>query len=272
MILLQNKKVALHVNEDSQPHFYKSSYIQKGLLLYYDDKPICGEGVGFGVPVVKYEDKTYFPKKCKLFISEENSIINVKKEFEINGVFRIKIFGKYINKKLLYGFTELFSKIHREHRGIRKILDFFLMIARYIMGRPADLVDTESKGIIAVLYQIHENIISIKVDCSRLDRGNCKEICIMNEQGADFFRKYRDSDGKILRDDQISSWEKVKADKAEFSCDEYGIRFGLSNITGYDLFMGREKFKYHLAWTGFAYIISPTANEFEYKLDLQIND
>jgi len=270
MILFQHGKISLHVYEDTRPHFYKSSFIQKGLILFHDKDPICGEGVGFGAPVVKYKDKTYFPKSCKLSVWEENSIINVKKEFEINGIFRIKILGEYIDKKLIYRFTEFFSKIHREHRRIRIILDFFLMFIRNIMRRPADLVTTKSKGIITIFYSIHENMVSIKVDYSRLDKTNCKEICIMNEQGADFFREYSDTEGKILRDNQISSWEKVKADKARFSCNQYGVRFELSNMEGCDLFMGREKFKGHLAWAGFAYSIPPSTNDFEYKLNLQI--
>jgi len=270
MIVHQRDKTSIRIYEDSRPHQYKSSYIQKGLILFYGSKAICGEGIGFGVPVVKYADKTYFPKNGKVFISRDSNSTKVVKVFEINGVFRIKLFGKHISSRSVYFFTELFSKTHRNHMRIRGVLDIFLQFLRKSMKRPADLVTTVSKGTITVTYRVYEGSILICVDSSNLDKTNCKEICIMNEQGADFFREYGDTDENVLTDDQISSWEEVKAREAWFSDLNHRVSFALLNMSGANLYRGREKFDGHLAWTGFAYSIPPTADRFEYRLNLHI--
>jgi hypothetical protein len=270
MIVHQRDKTSIRIYEDSRPHQYKSSYIQKGLILFYGSKAICGEGIGFGVPVVKYADKTYFPKNGKVFISRDSNSTKVVKVFEINGVFRIKLFGKHISSRSVYFFTELFSKTHRNHMCIRGVLDIFLQFLRKSMKRPADLVTTVSKGTITVTYRVYEGSILICVDSSNLDKTNCKEICIMNEQGADFFREYGDTDENLLTDDQISSWEEVKAREAWFSDLNHRVSFALLNMSGANLYRGREKFDGHLAWTVFSYSIPPTADRFEYRLNLHI--
>jgi len=40
---------------------YPSCRIQKGLILVHDNKDLSEEGVGFGVPVLKFGQKTIFP-------------------------------------------------------------------------------------------------------------------------------------------------------------------------------------------------------------------
>jgi hypothetical protein len=265
----QKGKRALRIYEDSRPHALKSRDIQKGLILVYNGQEICGEGIGFGAPVVKYTDKTYFPMKATLAITTEDSCTNIVKVFEINSVFRIKIWGRHINIPLLSFFTELFSKVHREHRRLRRLLDVLLAWLRQCMRRPADLVITTSKGWIAVTYKIYEDNIFVQVDTSQLNKTDCREICIMNEQGADFFRKYTDTNAASQTDDDISSWEKVEADEAYFADSQKRVSFGLTNVSRVDLYRGRECFEGHLAWAGFAYSLPPELDAFEYNIRLQ---
>jgi hypothetical protein len=270
MIEIHRKGFSIRIYEDSRPHHYKSTGIQKGLILVYNNQEVSGEGIGFGAPVVKYSDKTYFPRDARLTVLEENGITDIVKEFEINSVFRVKIFGKHIKSQMLYSFTEFFSKIHREHKSIRWFLDIILAIVRKILGRPSDLVIASQKGKITVNYQILDDSILVRVDSTKLDKTDCEEICIMNEQGADFFRKYTDTDGVLLIDDQIPSWEKIQAKEARFSDTQDNIGFGLSNISGVSLYRGRERFDGHLAWTGFAYSVPPEMDVFEYTIKILV--
>jgi len=268
MIEVHRKGFSIHVYEDSRPHYYKSTGIQKGLILVHNDQEVSGEGIGFGAPVVKYRDKTYFPRDATLTVLEENDVTYIVKEFEINSVFRVKILGKHIKSPIFYSVTEFFSKVHREHKSIRWLLDIILAIVRKTMGHPADLVMTSQKGRITVSCQVRDDSIFVRVDSTKLDKTDCEEICIMNEQGAEFFRKYTDTDGLTLVDDQIPSWEKVQAKEARFSDIQDRIGFELSNISGVSLYLGRERFEGHLAWAGFAYAVPPEIDVFEYTIKL----
>jgi len=91
----------------------------------------------------------------------------------------------------------------------------------------------------------------------------------MNEQGADFFRKYTDTDGLTLIGDQIPSWEKMQAKEARFSDIQNRLSFEAASVTGASLYLGREKFKGHLAWAGFAYSIPPDIDIFKYAIKIR---
>ena len=269
MLEIYRKSFSIRIYEDSRPHYYKSARIQKGLILSYNNQEVSGEGIGFGAPVVKYRDKTYFPKNANLRVIEEDNITKIVKEFEINSIFRVKILGKHIKSPIFYSVTEFFSKIHREYKSLRWIMDIILAFLRKAIGHPSDLVMTSQKGKIIVTYQINDNCIFVTVDSTKLDKTDCEEICIMNEQGADFFRKYNDTDGHKLIGDQIPSWEKMQAKSAKFSDIQDRLSFEVENVSGTSLYFGREKFKGHLAWAGFAYSIPPAMGIFSYTIKLR---
>ncbi len=268
MIKIHREGFSVRIYEDSQPHHYKSAGIQKGLILVYNSQEVSGEGIGFGAPVVKYTDKTYFSQEALLFMPNTDNITGFTKRYKVNSVFRAKFLGRHIKSSSLYKFTNYISKIHRDHAKARTIIDPILAIIRKSMGRPADLVFASDKGEIAVTYRIYDNLINITVDTSELDKNNCVEICIMNEQGADFFRKYSDSDGLIFIGNKIPSWQKVLAERARFSDIDEKMSFELMKLPNADLYLGRELFKGHLAWTGFAYCIPPSIDSFGYNIKI----
>ncbi len=266
-----NPDISFRIYQDSRPNKYKSAKIQKGLIVLYKGEEVSGEGVGFGTPVVKYKNKTYFSMDAVLSVSDNHNFTDITKIFEINGAFYVKIFNGHITNPIFYYVTNSFSKLHRENRTFRVFADIILALLRKMIRRPADLLRVPSKGRIAVNYKIYKDRIHIVVDSTALDKNNCEEICIMNEQGADFFRKYYDTDRNILIDDEIGSWEKVNTKSAFFSDLEDRTAFCLFNISDANLFRGREKFKGHLAWAGLAYLISPKTDIFEYDIKIISN-
>lgn len=267
--IIQKGKSAVRIYEDSRPHHYKSMDIQKGLILVYDGEEISGEGIGFGAPVVKYADKTYFSKDATLSVPKKSDFTSVSKVFEINGVLRRRLLGRRIDSPLFYSAGELFSRIHRECKRLRKPVTALSACFRKYLQQQIDLIRTHSKGRIAISYQIYADSILVRVDASQLDKTDCKEICIMNEQGAGFFRKYTDTDGFVFTDNQIGAWEKVEAKEAYFSDLKEQVRFGLFNIADATLYSGREEVAGYLAWAGFAYSVPPGRDKFEYSIRVQ---
>ena len=51
----------------------ETASLQKGLIMVFDDQELIDEGLGFGVPVAKYDDKTYFPGSAEVSIQNNHS-------------------------------------------------------------------------------------------------------------------------------------------------------------------------------------------------------
>jgi hypothetical protein len=107
------------------------------------------------------------------------------------------------------------------------------------------------------------------VDFSTLDMNNCKEILILNEQGASFFRQIFDNSGVMLRDNQIGPWAKVTAEKASFSDIHRQLSFSLENIKGATLYRGREKVTDRFSWAGMTYSLNANESFFAYTVRIE---
>jgi hypothetical protein len=110
--------------------------------------------------------------------------------------------------------------------------------------------------------------IIIEVDLKQLENFFPKNLFILNEQSANFFRKYKDSNNLTLKNDEIGAWDYVNANWA-FLTD-------LNNRVGYKLWRnkksilrrGRETMKNRLDWAGLDYQIKPNTKIFKYRIEI----
>jgi hypothetical protein len=91
---------------------------------------------------------------------------------------------------------------------------------------------------------------------------------VLNEQGAHFFRKYSDSEGLKLDDEEIGAWDYVTAQSAKIVDKKDRIAFSLKNVEGTMLRRGREMVKGSLNWIGLDYELNPEDDQFEYEIEI----
>jgi len=256
---------SIYANSEFQR--YKTTSLQKGLILTYKGHAIVGEGMGFGAPVVKYTDNMYFSKDAKILPTEKMAAI--KKEFHINSVEQVKI-GKHIisEDSFLSLILRILAYLYRLSAVFRKPIIKIDQFIRKRINVESEFTTAESRGSISIIYEVYPNKIHVHCDLTKLNKTGCQRIFILNEQGSMFFRKYEDSNGVLLIDNEIGAWKKVKAKRACLSDLNSSFRFCLLNIDNTNMWLGRETHE-DLAWAGFIYEISPNLDFFDYDIFIE---
>ena len=261
--------VVLRLYPDTRPHCLEIAALQKGLILVFDDVELVEEGVGFGVPVVKFDDKTYFSSSALTSIHKNNEYYTLVKSFSLDTVSRKRIWkGPYIKDDFYSFIHKLFEKPYLRHNRQRVFFDK-VMELRNALEINTEFVKVKPRGTITFRYSFFPKLIQVEADMSALYRTGCKEILILNEQGSVFFRKYFDSDGLVLFDDQIGAWERVEAEEASMSDVRRNLAFTLKNKKGAQLHRGSERVKGRLSWAGLDYSLSKDARFFSYEIVLR---
>ena len=112
-------------------------------------------------------------------------------------------------------------------------------------------------------------MVKVNVDLMGLNRARCKQILFLNEQGATFFRKYVDSDGLALSDQNIGAWVIVKAEEASLSDFAGSLTFTLRKARNAQLFRGWESTRGRFSWAGLSYSLRPEMVAFDYVIKLR---
>ncbi len=247
---------------DSKPNLQqlKTADLQKGLILIRDGREIVNEGMGFGVPVVKYSDKMFFSKKSNLVPTKGMTVI--KKDFHMDSIEQIKV-GKHVVSRGLGGFAYLY----RSSRFFRKPMIKFSQLIKKMVDVKSEFETVAGRGLISVTYRVCLDRIHVNCDMTKLDKSGCKSIFILNEQGSSFFKNYNDSDGVHLVDDEIGAWDKVKAKKACLFDLGSSFSFCLKNTNNVAMWRGRET-QDDTDWAGLIYEIPPSFDYFDYDIFL----
>lgn len=268
-----NDDVSLLLYHDSRPKYLgETSGLQKGLILAISGKELSEEGVGFGVPVALFSDKTYFSKSAQLFVNKTGKDTILLKRFEMNCVSTKGWKEKVLRNNSLYSpFYQFLKKIengYHDHKSFQKIMWRIMRLQSYL-GIKTHFIEVEPRGEITVSYRINSHRVRVEVDLRRLQKQNCEKVFILNEQGASFFRKYLDSCGLELYDDNIGVWDAVEADWACISDLKENVGFRLRKFPELKMYRGREHLEGLLSWVGLTYELEPNRQFFLYEIDVQ---
>ncbi len=248
---------------------YPACRIQKGPVLVHENRDLSEEGVGFGVPVLKFGHETIFPGYSCVTTKKDGDTIVVKIDYDMNLVERLVVkSSKRLDNKAFYKIKEYFSWLHREYPLLRG----FLVRSSNSLRRACDIETifekVASAGMAGVVIKVNAKkcTIHVGVDISNVKKEGCTEVNIMNELGANNFDSYRDSNGLFLRGNAIGTWDEIFADEASLidSCDN--IAFTLKQVKGARMFRGRELVEGRLAWSGLAYLLPQDIISFAYDI------
>ena len=262
-----SESLALKIYSDSTPKNMKIADLQKGLILLCNGIDVVGEGTGFGVPIAKYHDETFFSGSSLLHFRNKGGVLEIRKEFFMNMVARDSLRNLNLENPRIRAVFDYVSELYQSHDYLaQSILLFKALLFR--MGIQSSFKLGPDRGRIVANYQIGKKHILVKLDFGHLERVNLSKVFVLNEQGADFFSTYTDSEGLKLIDNDIGAWKHVTANSARISDSENKIGFGLKNMKGSILRRGRERMEKSLNWIGLDYEVNPKSHLFEYEIEL----
>jgi hypothetical protein len=257
--------LALRIYSDTKPRNWKTADLQKGLIFVNKGVELVGEGTGFGVPVIKCDDETYFSGTSCVYMSKEEYPTVVRKEFFMDKIVRSRFRGVRLENEKLRAVLRRNAELYQRHVRLRSLLLKDLYVKA---GIESSFVDTTSIGRTIVTYNINQDCIRMKADFTLLKGKNVQKFFMFNEQGTKFFRKYVDSRGICAFGKQIGAWDIVEAEWASITNLEGNVGFRLKNAKNSVLRRGQEFLKDCLDWVGLDYEISPEDLIYEYDIEI----
>ncbi|MDZ4230429.1 MAG: hypothetical protein U1B77_01270, partial [Dehalococcoidales bacterium] len=228
IIRLRNNLSLLFIKPGPEPGEYPSCRVQKGLVIASNGRELVEEGVGLGLPIVKFGLETVFPGDASLSMKQDGKRIVTTVSYNLNLIRRTSLrWGGVIGSPRFYEVEEFLSGLHRQHPLLRNALTWTSYPVKLLCGMTTAFQENDSAGPISVIYDadIGQGIIHISVDLKGLTRRGCTEVIIANEQGANRFDLYRDSDGITLRGKGIGTWDEAVAHSASLADSRDGISF-----------------------------------------------
>lgn len=262
------RRLSVRLYRDCRPSCLETASLQKGLVLLRNDRELIEEGVGFGVPVVKYTDKTFFSSKADVAVARDGAGYILTKTFLLDTV-SVKKLGSasYINDKLYSKARRTFQLLYLKHKRLYPLFNKVMEI-RDLFGVKTEFRTVEPRGTITVTYRCEFNAVKIHADLSNFNHNGCQEVLLLNEQGSSTFQTYTDNTGKKLRGTQIGAWDRVTANGAALLSSNGKVGFGVRSASGASLFRGWEHTRKRFSWAGLSYSINPYSEDFDYSISL----
>ncbi len=263
-------RLSVRLYPDCRPNCLETAQLQKGLVLMLDGKELIEEGVGFGLPVVKFEDKTFFSSSAQLSVHKSGSSQEITKTYLMDTISRKKLSnGRYIDDGLYSFVRKKFAIFYLSKKNLFPVFNK-LMELREIAKVSTEFVKVKPRGTRAIGYQCKPTGVNVKVDFSNLTMGACQEFLVLNEQGSSIFQKYADTSGLTLLGSKIGAWDAVAADKASLLSLSGNVSFSVQNAKDAALFRGWEKTRNRFSWAGLSYSLRPRRGTFKYSIGLKL--
>jgi hypothetical protein len=102
--------ISLHIQEASlEPFDYPTNRIQKGLRLAYRNVDLSEEGVGFGMPVLKFGHEAIFPGSRHIAFEKNEKMTIIKMDFDLNLVERKMLYERRKTTNLFIRSMNIFA-------------------------------------------------------------------------------------------------------------------------------------------------------------------
>jgi hypothetical protein len=247
---------------------YPTSRLRRGLLLADGALDLAEEGVGFGVPVLKYGPRAVFAGGLRADVRDEGTLCTVRAVYRMDLVERLAgDGGARVAPRPLYVAKDALAALHRRVPAARGVLTATSSALRrrfrwetvYVPGGP------KAEVLVTSVVDRRTGSVRVEVDLSGLPAG-VTEFAVMNEQGARAFDRYEDASGAVLRGDGIGTWDVVTAESARFVCATHGVAFSMGRVDGAVLRRGRELVGDRLAWAGFGLTVPRGRRRLSYEL------
>lgn len=260
-----SETVALRIYLNNQPHNLKIAPLQKGLILCYNSAEIVGEGAGFGVPIARYDDETYFSGTSTLQVNKTGSGVVIQKEYLFDLVARNHFHNLKLENRKLQRQINTLNALYQRNKPIAHVTLKLKPILNPLCAH-SGYAKVAPRGKAVATYTIENGKINVDICFSQLHQRGLEQLMVLNEQAAHFFRKYSDSQGLLLRDGDIGVWDTVDAVSAVFSAAQNRCSFRLKAVEGAKMRRGREAAAGYLDWAGLDYELPPNTSEFSYDI------
>src|SRR3990172_9832184 len=162
MIIPIGGDISLQIKEpEKEKQEYPSCRIQKGPVLFHGNKDLSEEGVGFGVPILKFGQKTIFPGSGCIKVKKYADRADVKIDYDFNLVETIEVRGRRIESRTICKIKEYLSWLHRKYPFLRGLLTQGSIVLRRAFDIETKFEKIASAGLAGVEYNIGTDGIHI---------------------------------------------------------------------------------------------------------------
>jgi len=231
----------------------KSQGLARGLLVYYGDRNITGEGMGIGSIALRDRKYTCFSRSWT--DSEEDGVL--KRTFTLDTRMRWGIRGK--SSSLLTRWIESGTSTYMLHPCLQHIVMLPAFPLRTLLGIHPLLETIPSRGTVTFTYRVTGHHVEVHAEID-VPIGKQGILCLLNELSAAWFTAGWDGKQPAR---PPPGWEKVSPDQVPVSLLDpvHGIRFfmgkpSVSTPVPFSIFRGRECTG-DLCWAGFCIELGP---------------
>jgi len=257
--------LSLRLYSDTRPHFKHIAGLQKGLIVVYKGTELVGEGAGFGVPVARYDNRTYFSTSSKVRVFEEHDRATALKQFNLDTIHELKFRETKIENRTMRTVARRLAELYEKHKHWRPIIQQGFLNS---LGMRDAFVQAEPVGRVTMTYKMETSNVHVEADIELLNKDRLQKVCILNEQSSKHFRKYHDSNGEVLLDRHIGAWDCVEADWACIMSESGEVGFRVWKVDDATLCRGRESTGTGYDWVGLDYELGPERTRFEYDIEV----